>query len=218
MLIDILGYREWAKEIFQAAKDLSEGSDLIWHWHKDDRHLCDDRNLTFLIGWSDILPREYYEDVPTFVLHPSKLPKYRGGSPIQNQILDGMTRSAVTIFSLDIKHPKVDSGPIAWQMAMSLDGEMTDILHRISTIGFIGVTEVVNRIRSETLVLTPQIEEEATTYKRRKPKDSEITREELATSRAEDLYNKVRALQSPYPTAFISTIDGRLYIEKARYE
>ena len=42
-------------------------------------------------------------------IHPSLLPKYRGPSPLQQQILDGITETGVTIFKIDLGE---DTGPI----------------------------------------------------------------------------------------------------------
>lgn len=42
-------------------------------------------------------------------IHPSLLPKYRGPSPLQQQILDGVTQTGVTIIQLD---SLMDHGPI----------------------------------------------------------------------------------------------------------
>ena len=58
------------------------------------------------------------------MLHPSPLPKYRGGSPIQNQIIDGKLHSAVTIFLMD---NGIDTGPIAEQKYLSLEGTIEKI-------------------------------------------------------------------------------------------
>lgn len=42
-------------------------------------------------------------------IHPSLLPKYRGPSPLQQQILDGVTETGVTIIQMDAQ---MDHGPI----------------------------------------------------------------------------------------------------------
>ena len=53
-------------------------------------------------------------------------------------------------------------------------------------------------------------------YSRRKPRDSEITLKDLKTKSANYLYNKIRMLQSPYPNAYIKTVDGKkIYLTKA---
>ena len=44
-----------------------------------------------------------------FGIHPSLLPKYRGPSPLQQQILDGIIETGVTILKIDLGE---DTGPI----------------------------------------------------------------------------------------------------------
>ena len=44
-------------------------------------------NMILAYGWSDYLSEEIRSIAPCLILHPSKLPLFRGGSPIQNQIL-----------------------------------------------------------------------------------------------------------------------------------
>ena len=39
-------------------------------------------------GWSWKIEEEIYANYMSIMLHPSDLPKFRGGSPIQNQILN----------------------------------------------------------------------------------------------------------------------------------
>ena len=56
-------------------------------------------------------------------------------------------------------------------------------------------------------------------YSRRIPKDSEITLNDLKSKSANYLYNKIRMLQSPYPNAYIKTIDRKkIYLLKAGLE
>ena len=56
--------------------------------------------------------------------HPSPLPKFRGGSPIQNQIINGKSDSAVSIFKIS---EKLDEGDIIYQKYLSLEGELSKI-------------------------------------------------------------------------------------------
>ena len=46
------------------------------------------------------------------MLHPSKLPLFAGGSPLQNQIIRNVKQSAVTLF---IMNEKIDQGNIIAQ-------------------------------------------------------------------------------------------------------
>lgn len=214
MIVDILAYRYWAIELATLVKETFDGEHDI-HIHTQQEDYCLEADLTFLVGWSDIVPIEFYKDRTVLVLHPSPLPKYRGGSPIQNQIMAGETKSAVSLFLLKENHPEVDSGPIHSQHPYSLAGDLQVILDRISVSGQILVEQAIKDYTNDELFTIRQDEKEATTFKRRKPSESEIV--EFPT--ALDVYNKIRALQDPYPNAFIRCEDGSIvYITGARLD
>jgi len=75
----------------------------------------------FLIAsYGKIVPQAIL-DIPkhqTLNVHPSLLPKYRGASPIQSQILNDEQEIGVTIMLVD---EKVDHGPILDQELVSMD-------------------------------------------------------------------------------------------------
>ena len=157
-------------------------------------------------SWSWIIPKSILDIAPCLVLHPSPLPKYRGGSPIQNQLLDGVTRSAVSIIYAT---EKLDAGNILAQESISFEGYLKDILDRISDVGSRLTIDLLDKMVKGPVKGTPQEESKATTVKRRKPSMSEITIQEIKTKSAEYLYNKIRGLQDPYPKAFIVCRDGK---------
>ena len=65
----------------------------------------------------------------------------------------------------------------------------------------------------------PQNNSIATAYKRRTPGQSEIKFEDFKSKTAKQLHNFVRALQEPYPNAFVVCKGGaKLYILKTRAE
>ena len=146
------------------------------------------------------------------MLHPSPLPKYRGGSPIQNQIINGETQSAVTIIEMT---DELDAGDILAQERISLDGSIKDILKRLTRVG----TRLTKRIISGNTTRRKQNENEATFYNRRKEEDNEITVNEILNQDSQYLYNKIRMLGDPYPYAYIKTVDGKkLLIKDASIE
>jgi methionyl-tRNA formyltransferase len=215
----MLGYRQWARDLFH----LVTGNHHIEQvaFSEQFNHVADGADIYFLIGWSEIVPLEFYEDRLVLVLHPSPLPKYRGGSPIQHQIISGETMSAVTLFKLDPAYPAVDSGPIYGALLYSLEGSLSDVLNRIATVGARLVTRAIEDFEMGALTFTPQDESQATTFKRRKPEESQIPFEAFnselyATGLA--VHNRVRALQDPYPNTYVEFEDGRLYITQTRWE
>lgn len=167
-------------------------------------------------GWSWMIPKKYFEKYPCIVLHPSPLPKYRGGSPLQNQIMHGEEKSAVTLFQVG---ENIDEGPIYSQQSFSLDGTLDDIFNRIIRVGTKLTKQTLSGLANHSLTPKPQDEKNATIYKRRGPKESEITIQDFKTKTAKEVYNKIRSLADPYPNAYIICKDGKkLYFKKADVE
>lgn len=226
MNIDLIGYREWAQELAdQVVAHFSRMHDRpTVHFHGSTADTCATPDLIYLVGWSEIVPVEYFRERTVLVLHPSALPLYRGGSPIQHQIIDGLDVSAVSLFRLDELHPQVDSGPLAWQQSYSLDGTLSEVLGRIATVGAAGVISTITAHQRGMLAFVEQLQfpadvMETRTRRRRKPEESEITLESMGNMTARQVHDFVRALQEPYPTAFIRMPDeSLLYLLRTRYE
>ena len=59
-------------------------------------------DLIVLAGYMRILSSRFVGSFDRLInVHPSLLPKYRGGSPMQHQIINGEKESAVTLFYMD---------------------------------------------------------------------------------------------------------------------
>ena len=72
----------------------------------------DNRMTVGLVAaYGKIIPQEILDkfNAQIYNIHPSLLPKYRGPSPLQQQILDGVIDTGVTIIKMD---DKMDHGPI----------------------------------------------------------------------------------------------------------
>ena len=136
------------------------------------------------------------------MLHPSALPKFRGGSPIQNQIIRNIKKSRVTIFRMS---KKIDSGPILASKPVSLEGHMHEIFNRLTKIG----VSLTLKILKNKFKIKEQDHKKATYFKRRKPAESEITINELKNKNSDYIINKLRMLENPYPNAFLKTKDGK---------
>ena len=209
MKILCVGYREWALNIYKRLLQFSEHSILIIQDKAEFTfELTHSYQPDFILayGWSWIIPSNIVNEYKCIMLHPSPLPSYRGGSPIQNQIINGVTNSSVTLF---LMNPELDAGHIVDNAYLSLEGSIQEIFNDIENIGF----ELTSKFLVNGLHLTPQDSSKASYFKRRQPHESEITQEELQTKPATYLYNKIRMLQDPYPNAYIKTVDNKkLYI------
>ena len=84
--------------------------------------------LIFFPDWSWIIPNEIVQKYQCICFHESNLPKFRGGSPIQNQIIRGIKNTKTTSF---IMNEKLDAGDILLQKDLSLEGSLDDIFSRM---------------------------------------------------------------------------------------
>ena len=213
MKIVCVGYREWAMEIYQRLRLFYGNRHDIVLVDKEtySEDLLDQENpdLVLFYGWSWKIQEAVIDKYQCLMLHPSPLPKYRGGSPIQNQIINGETSSAVTIIEMT---SDLDAGDILAQEKFALDGDISAILKKITRIG----TRLTKRIISGDFVRVKQNESEATFYKRRNKRDNEITIREILSEDSQYIYNKIRMLGDPYPYAYIKAADGkRILIKEA---
>tara|TARA_B100000965_G_C19472396_1_gene704719 strand:+ start:186 stop:839 length:654 start_codon:yes stop_codon:yes gene_type:complete len=208
--IACVGYRGWALNIY---KNLQKHTDLEFliisskNEYSDNKIIDYDPDIVLFYGWSWLISDTLIQKYTCLMLHPSPLPKYRGGSPIQNQIISGEKLSMVSIF---IINNKMDEGDIIGQAKYSLEGKLSSIFSRIEDAG----TKLTLGIIKNGFTPVKQNHKDATYFKRRKPEESEITIDEILTKDSTFLNNKIRMLADPYPNAFIKTSDGKKLLIK----
>jgi methionyl-tRNA formyltransferase len=213
MRIACVGYRDWALNIYDRLAVSTDHTFLIIRSKAQFKvDVLDDfkPDLALFYGWSWIIPNDLLERHTCLMLHPAPLPRYRGGSPIQNQIIAGETSSKVTLF---VMTTELDAGDIVGQRDLSLAGTLDVIFKRVEDAG----VELTRDLLKHGLQRVPQDHSKATFCKRRTPAESEITAEDLASKPATYLYNKIRMLADPYPNAFILTADGKKLIITAAH-
>lgn len=163
-------------------------------------------------GWSSMIREPILSDYICLCLHPSPLPKYRGGSPIQNQIIAGEKDSAVSVFRIG---EGLDDGDIYKQLPMSLEGSLDDIFLRMIDLGTLITKQFILDLIDDKVVFKPQqFLEENPPLKRRKPEESEIFIDKLSSMSFLEVNNMVRALTDPYPNVFISFPEGKLLLQE----
>jgi methionyl-tRNA formyltransferase len=213
-MIWICAYRDYYQKVYEEIK-LHHECRLIKSKHelnaKYHTEFCKG-DVVFFVGWSWKVEKNIIDDYECICMHPSPLPKYRGGSPLQHQIINGETMSAVTFFRMT---NKIDKGNILAHYEFSLAGSLKQVINRIIPLSITGIFHILNNDIEEL----EQDESIATIYKRRKPIESEILKSDLEQFTSKEIHNKIRCLQDPYPNAFIVCKDGtRLYIKDTEYE
>jgi methionyl-tRNA formyltransferase len=88
-----------------------------------------------LIAYGKIIPVEIINIFPKGIIniHPSLLPLHRGPTPIESVILDGSTKTGVSLMKLA---PQMDAGPVYSQHTASLSGRESkqDLANSLSKI------------------------------------------------------------------------------------
>jgi len=158
----------------------------------------------FLPHWSWIVPKEIYESVECVGFHEGDLPNERGGSPIQNRILDGVYHTKITAFRID---GGIDTGGIYLNRYTCLNGGGEEVYMRIADVVF---DDMIPYIVDNNPTPVPQ-EGTGTIFKRRKPEESEINH----PMSLRQLHDFIRMLDAEtYPKAFIRY--GNLRLEFSR--
>lgn len=154
-------------------------------------------DLIVVVAYGKILPKEII-DIPKYGIinvHSSLLPKYRGASPIHSAILNGDTKSGVSIMYIE---EGLDSGDVILQESCDiLENDTLGTLHdKLKDLGAIGLEKALKLIETGKVEATKQDETLATFVK-------PITKEQAKidwNNTKEVIFNQVRGL-NPFPAA-----------------
>lgn len=172
-------------------------------------------DIIFFYGWSWIIQNSIIKNYTCICLHPSPLPRYRGGSPVQHQIIQGELNSAVTLFKMG---SGVDGGDIYKQGSFSLVGSLDEIFTRITSVGVSLTRQLLSDLFYGSLQFYSQSSiGDFPIWKRRKKEESELKLSSIQSMDFLSLYNFVRALAEPYPNAYIVHRGKRILIQEVKY-
>ncbi len=110
-----------------------------------------------------IIPEQTIKDFEFGIIniHPSLLPKYRGATPVQNAILNGDTKTGISIIALD-NH--VDHGAIINQIEEEIrpDDTAKSLYERLFKLGSTSLQKVIEGYQFGQIKMTPQNHNDAT--------------------------------------------------------
>lgn len=173
-------------------------------------------DIACFFSWSWILDSKLVNQFICLCLHPSLLPRYRGGSPIQHQIIKNEKKTGITIFRMtDV----IDGGPVYLQKPLSLAGDIQDILERMTEVGTIMTKRLISDAVNNKLIFKPQKNlKQYPPNKRRTPEQSEIKFSELKKIKFSELKNLIRGLLAPYPNVYLKMYNGtKIKLQKVEY-
>lgn len=162
-------------------------------------------DLAILAFVTDIIPQSLLAipSIGTLCYHPSLLPRHRGASAINWAIIQGDTRTGLTIFWAD---KGIDTGPILLQKEVEIDPEETTgslYFNKLFSMGIGAIVEAVDLIKKGKAPRIPQDESQAT-YE--PPCDDRVASIDF-TEPVDKIYNLIKGCD-PQPGAF-SAVKGK---------
>jgi methionyl-tRNA formyltransferase len=195
----------WSRKLFSLLKK----TEVDWDWHFDiEEEELKRINPTdiFFFHYSRIVPKEITDKYNCMGFHPANLPFGKGGSPIQNQIKDGITFTKINLFKMT---EEVDSGQVLFSKDISLQGNLYDIWDVYADAAYILIQKYL-----ENELKTKYTEK----YKRLKGKDNiiDFNVDDLAS-----IYDKIRMLDGDwflYPKAYLKIGNFKLEFNRAHFD
>ena len=163
-------------------------------------------NFVFFPHWNWKIDAEIFENFFCIGFHVAPLPYGRGGSPIQNLILEGFKEAPVNALIIGSEY---DAGDILLSKEVSLEGTLAEIFDRISVIiqEFI-VSIIQGNFKSRKQSGNIKI------FKRRLEQENVLPFDKKNLG---SVYDFIRMLDSPeYPKAFIEVGNFRVEFSSAK--
>ena len=150
----------------------------------------------FFPHWSWIIEKEIYDNFNCIVFHMTDLPYGRGGSPFQNLIINEIYDTKISALKVD---GGLDTGNIYLKKDFNISiGSAEENFIKLSNIIF---EHMIPSFLNNELISEKQTGK-ITTFKRRKPKDSNISN--LNHLSLTKLYDFIRMLDAEgYPKAYL---------------
>lgn len=142
-------------------------------------------------------------------IHPSLLPLYRGASPIQSALLNGESRSGISVQQIALE---VDSGDIlkCEDFSIQPDDDAVTIEEKVAVLASDLIESVLNEIENGTSTSTKQDSSKATFCRMISKNDGNID----WNTNVNSVFNKVRAF-AKWPIASTMLDGKKLNIHKA---
>ena len=146
----------------------------------------------FFTHWNWIVPEDIHNNYRCVVFHTAPLPYGRGGSPIQNLLLNGFESSPVCALRMT---KELDAGAIYSKIDISLKGSLKEIFLRINYAINNLIFEIINN------KITPMEQEgKPVIFHRLKNEDNQLP----TNVNLKDIYDRIRMLDhDDYPNAYI---------------
>jgi methionyl-tRNA formyltransferase len=235
--IILAGYRDWATSAFSRADVghmIARSPDELLQYITQVQP-----DAVFLAGWSWLLPSKLVDSTLCVGVHPSALPEFAGGTPIQHQILAGVQATHATLFRL---RSQLDAGEILDQEPIDLRGHLDAVFSSLETATVMLLQRFACALDAGVVQSRPQpvIDQQDMidricaadsarddfwpvqlsangTLKRLTPQDSRLPWHGLGNASCRQLWDAIRCREDPYPNAYLEDDTGRLTFTRVEF-
>ncbi len=162
-----------------------------------------DADIFVVFSYGHIIPREVFSlpRLGSINLHPSLLPAYRGASPVQSAIIDGVEQSGISVQTIS---EALDAGDIILQEALNLAGNRNtgEIMMEVVERGSVMIDKAISLLENNHVPLLQT--QENVSYCSKITRDSSRIRWD---NNSVSIHNLIRAL-NPKPFAW-TTLQGK---------
>lgn len=164
-----------------------------------------------VVGWYHMIPKVWRRLAPAYGLHASLLPDYSGGAPLVWAMINGESRTGITLFEMD---DGVDTGPIVAQREVAIRERDTiaTLYARVEEKGIELLRETLPKLARGLIVPQPQPKTGRRVMPQRSPEDGVID----WTKDSQFVDRFVRAQTRPYPGAYTVLAGARVTVWAAR--
>jgi len=171
-------------------------------------------SLNIVCDYGIIIPKEILEtpENGSINIHPSLLPLYRGASPIQSVLINGETKTGITIMLMD---EKMDHGPVLAQKTfdINLNDTYNELHNKLALEAQILLNKTILEYTNNEIQPKEQDHTKASFCKEFKKEDGEINWQKSAI----EIYNQHRGMIK-WPGVFTFLNGKRLKILKMKLE
>jgi methionyl-tRNA formyltransferase len=221
MKLIFLAYRKWALDVYPAVAKHPRVSEIILCKSNEEliKLPLTEYDLIVSCGWSEELGSEIVNQINAIGVHCAELDRYSYGTPIQLQIIDGITKSKHRIFSftydMNSSRAHTHNRLFSHEVDLDLTGNMEDILEQMTVTSKALFNMYLNEFPNINWREWPA---EEIVRPKRKLEDSKLTKNQFLEMNTQELYNFFRCLEDPYPNGYIEDDIGRLYINKVFFK
>jgi len=175
----------------------------------------DKYDFVLLCGWSGQPHQEVISSIPVFSEHPATSDRYSLGTPLQNQIIDGVRYTKHRLVKVD--YPELKLRQYSHEVDIDLTGNMSDILSQMQSTCKMLYDMFLDDYPNVTWKTWDAVEPCEMAVPRT-PTDSLLDKKLVSQLSCKELYDKCRMLESPYPNLHWSDESGTIYIERVSFK